>query len=850
MTDKELDEKLRCAFDEVRADNAVKARIRERLTGDNMDVERIITDDSTNENGTNERKGIKVSYYGKAAAAVAASVLLLAGGVMLFKYKAPEIDTDRHNAGVTTSDEDVTEHKMFFDADGETMYDKFGENSNIWKLKNGRYLIKQADDLSKVFDENEPGYFTADESLASVYYALYDPKEETVTAHIRSNNNFVRVYDDCFVTWRGVGVKSPENDNDISGSLADGYIGQVYDLDLEPVGDELVVRAPGDMKMLLGDIPEADTEGSVYYRVYNTIAGTRAMSGSRLYKDDEALFAESGTDVLYDCKLSGDRKHLYISRLLADSATLESVIRSSWYELPYNGTPVAELESDLSANSVRPFVFADKLGVLSNGGSEDENNIYLTDAQGNKEKYSIEGISGTEAVMGAYVTHDGRYLIASVIEMGNVYTEDEDDGALLVYDIEDDFKLVCRHDCGMIVYRFTDGCDLLFDEESGDLCFAGYIYIPDGEDYIVERKVGRFNIYDEKNEYTQAEDLSGAAGAIEKFGSNAWIYELSDGRYLAKRYLNNSGSGDQPLKYSIYDAGNNEIPAVMETGSPNAQIIDNGFVLYDQLGGDRINAAVYDNDMNEVTEFVYDSDKKLCSVQAVTFSGDGKTMYVAAKEKAENEDKAIAHFYSVDENNKATEIAVFDERDIRTLKLTDDGTKLGIIEDFGSENNSTDMYVMDISEGTGSEIRLLGGGNQFYVRGNKFYICGYGGVMEYGKDLPNGESFTDYDMMQQIYEDNTFRDTDSYPNYYVTKDGKYVVSIDKSDRTANTVKVSRIGDTELELLYEERIEGRSIPIFENDANIFFNEETGEFCAGAWDLDGNGGYSVYTANVFE
>ena len=41
MTDKKLDDKLIKAFDSVRADSSVKARIKKGLTGDSMEIKNI-----------------------------------------------------------------------------------------------------------------------------------------------------------------------------------------------------------------------------------------------------------------------------------------------------------------------------------------------------------------------------------------------------------------------------------------------------------------------------------------------------------------------------------------------------------------------------------------------------------------------------------------------------------------------------------------------------------------------------------------------------------------------------------------------------------------------------------------
>ena len=109
MTDKELDEKLTAAFDNVRADSAVKARIRKGLTGDIMDNNKTITVSKTADQ--NERTGkIKVNRRGRIAAAVIAGVLAVGGGSYLlnggFARVAP--GTDSHTEQTITTERKLT----------------------------------------------------------------------------------------------------------------------------------------------------------------------------------------------------------------------------------------------------------------------------------------------------------------------------------------------------------------------------------------------------------------------------------------------------------------------------------------------------------------------------------------------------------------------------------------------------------------------------------------------------------------------------------------------------------------------------------------------------------------------
>ena len=168
MTDKELDEKLTAAFDNVRADSAVKARIRKGLTGDIMDNNKTITVSKTADK--NERTGtIKVNRRGRIAAAVIAGVLAVGGGSYLlnggFARVAP--GTDSHTEQTTDDGAyyyngekvdklPMTNEELGFHPEAEQIYDKFGYNPYIWTLANGNFLVGVS------FDENGNEYESGD----------------------------------------------------------------------------------------------------------------------------------------------------------------------------------------------------------------------------------------------------------------------------------------------------------------------------------------------------------------------------------------------------------------------------------------------------------------------------------------------------------------------------------------------------------------------------------------------------------------------------------------------------------------------------------------------------------------
>ncbi|GEM_PF-1706868 len=90
MTDKELDNKLTAAFDNVRADSAVKARIRKGLAGDIIMENKTISISNTDNNKVTGTA--KVRRRGRIAAAAIAGVLAVGGGVYLLKDGYDRVD--------------------------------------------------------------------------------------------------------------------------------------------------------------------------------------------------------------------------------------------------------------------------------------------------------------------------------------------------------------------------------------------------------------------------------------------------------------------------------------------------------------------------------------------------------------------------------------------------------------------------------------------------------------------------------------------------------------------------------------------------------------------------------------
>lgn len=856
MTDKELDEKLRLTFDEMRANNAVKARISERIMGDNMDVERIIMDNE-NENETNKPKRIiKISNGGKAAVA-AAAVLVIGGGLIIFNNKAPEIKDNggANNAVVTTDDEDIVTNKVYYDESGKTMFDKFGKESDIWELENGRYLIRQTEDKSEMFAEEDMDFINGLINANHATYIIYDAQEKNIVSQLRTDKIAVKVYDDCFILWRPEKKNSNAEkmeDKALKTQIAKGFTGQMFDFDFEPVGDEIKVKAPDKMSMITGNLPEVDIYGSVYYEAYGMLSensgGIMSIAGSNLYKDDEVIFKEESAKLLTSFGLTQDRKTLIVNSVDSGNEGTQLLGKCTWYELPYDSNAAREISENISESL--SFMLEDKFCTVMNSDKSVDLNIY--NKEGKERTVALDALNTEYSPNSVFVTKDRKYLVLSYVKIDHTVSPIPKGEIIKVYDIENDFKPLCEHESDMIVYNINDGCDILFDEESGEIICKGFVFTDDT--HFPETKIESFNINGGTDEVKAEDEDNGSndpAKVIEKFGANSEISILSNGNYLVKQMSEDGIS----VEYTIYDAENDKENSWVDKAD-KVEILDNGFAIYRNMGDGHVQAMVYGNDgiQGEVRQFSFTSDKASASVQALTFNHDGSLMYVAVDER-DSDNESVVRIYSVNESGTQTYLGKMQENiSVTKMSVTADDSLIGVIwnstkGDDRGENN----YSLLIAE-NGETVETHKKGHQLYSRGNKLFLCNNDGISVYcaGSDeekalfLEEGvESGSLY--VGRDYPDDTF--ADGYPNYFVTESGEYVIAVDKSDRASNTVKVSKMGSDDLEELFEKKVDGKSIVIYDNGANLFFDEKSGELCAGAWDLDGNGGYSAYKAKVF-
>ena len=202
MTDKELDARMTKEIDSIRAGDSVKGRILNDLEGDIMKYternDSVIMEIAENSKKTEQKKGaIRISHAGRSTAAAAALVIAVGGACLMSRTARPDTE-DRSGpqsaatapaiTGSTAGSEDLS--YIRFQPDGRTVFDKFGENSFVWRLEDGRFLIQQWGN-----------YYGGQDSSEGLYdYIVYDPYGEKELTEIAacSDRWRIRVYDSGF----------------------------------------------------------------------------------------------------------------------------------------------------------------------------------------------------------------------------------------------------------------------------------------------------------------------------------------------------------------------------------------------------------------------------------------------------------------------------------------------------------------------------------------------------------------------------------------------------------------------------------------------------------------------------
>ena len=492
MTDDKLNEKLRAAFDDVRADSAVKARIRKGLTGDTMERKNITVNDTDENYGKKTATGkAQVKRGGRIAAAAIAGVLAVGGGMLMLKnnfnrvessegcYVSGEevnsseedkITTDEGSSNTDTISDMVSISENFsgeFDPNGYTLYDKFGNNANIWRLSNGNFLVKQTvGDGAEYYDYNGMEH----------HFFIYDPKTNSVVgSEIVSEFFRITVYKNCIGLWN-FDYGEP---NECGAATTTDMSGTLYDFDLQPVKENINIHIEDST---LSNSPLVAPDLSVYiagvsYR--NTDNGQK--STLTVYGEDSgAVFSSEEEDGITCCDIAENGGYFYYGTCKyneddSTSYSVHTVPREDGY-----------IESEHTDGESTPLYFdVGKYLYTVTHDDDGKTVVRKADISGNEELVFTQPEDGIvfntrTSPEHCYVTDDGKYLFSSE-EHGMDNTLLEDIGMncrICIYDIENDFKPVYDETLSEIGTTFErEGCNVFYDEASGDVCISGFTYL-------------------------------------------------------------------------------------------------------------------------------------------------------------------------------------------------------------------------------------------------------------------------------------------------------------------------------------------------------------------------------------
>ena len=469
MTDKELDNKLAAAFDNVRADSAVKARIRKGLTGDIMENRTIIVSKMVEKD---EKTGkIRVNRRGRIAAAAIAGVLAVGGGAYLMKggfdRVAPKTtlssraDSDSLSSAHSDKKTDkmifngeevdelpLTNEQMGFDPAAHGIYEKFGKMGAIYKLSNGNYLV------SKLYEDETEDEFKD-------YYAIYDPTTNSIKSVLTDEK-----WTSFNIGENGI-VFISENDDYTDDNIKTDLTCQVYDLDLVPLENSTMNLQFTD-KMIREVMITPDNKVYTAVNEFNPDSENK----DRLYiydNEGNVIHTSKECDYINCCFMSKDGGFIYYgSENDQESATLTGVAISDAY------IDCEHTDAICSDNKLHYPLYFDSGKYLYTVFYTDEGKqkIRRIDMTGKEELYfgepeDVINYAG-ESDNDRYVTPDGKYLFVTNDEE---YSDDNNPYyyKASVYDIDNGLKLV--HEEKFYSVPLIRG-SVLYDEDTGDVCIV------------------------------------------------------------------------------------------------------------------------------------------------------------------------------------------------------------------------------------------------------------------------------------------------------------------------------------------------------------------------------------------
>ena len=468
MTDKELDKKLTAAFDDIQADISVKARIRKGLTGDIMSTQNknINVNDTIENKGTETAGKAQVRRGGRVAAAAIAGVLAVGGGMFLLKNSFDRVAPSENSSAVGTSynapDDDTTTDVQTgttpadfggeFDPDGETLYDKFGKNADIWTLKNGRYLIKQK------FGDGAEYY---DYEGMEHHYFIYDPDTNSVAGNeIVSESPYIRVFGNSIAVWNTI-----YGNVDDLGTLNSDITVNVYNLDLEPIREPIHfkiqhiqitdIMVSSENKVYLAGVETIDNDNGVKQKLHIMDEG-----GNTIYNSEEV-------DEVSCCDIARCGGYIYYGTVTYNNNEPESC---TIHTVPIEDGYIETEHTDSRKRAVPMYFDVGNYLYTVTSSDNGDTIVRKADISGKEELEFIQPeyieLDTRLTPENCYATDDGKYLFFA--------KRSDSKMELWAYDINNNFELVYSteiNDIGTWIYN--DGRNVLYEEESGDVCIGG-----------------------------------------------------------------------------------------------------------------------------------------------------------------------------------------------------------------------------------------------------------------------------------------------------------------------------------------------------------------------------------------
>lgn len=604
MTDDRLRNIIRDEFGKIHADENVKAQILKGLTGDTMKTEKrenIITANAENKEKTivketNTGGKARVTPRGRIAAAAAALVLCVGGGAYLLRDKDLPDTEASHTSSITDTEDsgsgniEPVEFDGYFDENGYTVFDKFGDKSEVWRLPNGKFLVRQ--NASNDIDHD-------------YYYIVFNGETNSVEKVMESSLCNVCVYNN------GFSLKDELAKTELG---SESTYAEFYDFDLN------LVNKFSFNPEETGEVIDAATCASDGSALYVKTSGN-GFTGFYKFTNDK------GAEPLYVLKVAEKSSTNDIDMLFSsDDGNTLYFIGPNWRENKDDTIETSYRLCAFTAGSCSEFYmpYESKLVLERNNMlyifslSSAEYKVYQPDAeQGTNSSYPI----GCEYTFGnetsgnkphlINMSQSGKYVIAASFiadDDGNIT-----DTLLTVYEL-DGMKEIFTDTISGSVDLMNGG--IIFDEATGDICAVrgningeNGVYTANafGNEYSNFGMISTDTSQSETESKPENEDNNFIIDMVKGYGS--WSISKDDTAELEK-LLSNALTTGTVIPETTADSGGGVVNFSLKVTDDNGK--SERYAIYVTDEEYNINMKYTDAD-GETTAYNID-DKTLCEI--------------------------------------------------------------------------------------------------------------------------------------------------------------------------------------------------------------------------------------------